>query len=294
MKQLAIIGQTASGKTALSISVAKKLDAYILSLDSLSIYKEIDIASAKPSTKERAGIRHFGIDALYPNEAFDVTTYIELYNQAYMTAKSDHKNLIIIGGTSFYLKILIEGISSLPTISADTKTTTREHLRNLQDSHDMLRDIDPEYMENISSNDSYRIEKALDIYIETGLAPSIYFSENPPSPVIKEQIPIYQIDMERSKLRERISLRTEMMIKDGLIDEVAYLEKQYGRTPNCMRAIGIKETLDYLDGIFDKKMLIEKITTNTARLAKRQATFNSSQFADTIQATAQELEEIIN
>ncbi len=289
IKQFAIIGSTASGKTALSISAAKNLDAYILSLDSLSIYKEIDIASAKPSIEEREGIVHFGIDVLYPNQQFDVTTYIKLYKEAYNKAKADNKNLIIVGGTSFYLKMLIDGISDLPTISNKIKEKTKEYLANLPKSYDMLKAIDPKYMSHIDSNDNYRIEKAMNIYLETSISPTKYFDENPPLPTINEQIPIYQIDIDRAKLRERISLRTKLMIKDGLIDEVTYLERRYTRTPNCMKSIGIKETLDFLDGIYDRDLLIEKITTNTARLAKRQATFNNSQFDSTILGTVDEL-----
>ena len=94
-------------------------------------------------------------------------------------------------------------------------------------------------------------------------------------------------------LRERIALRTKMMLEDGLIDEICMLEKRYTRTPNCMKAIGIKETLAYLDGIYTKKKLVEKITTNTARLAKRQKTFNNSQFSNVIKGSVEELENIL-
>jgi tRNA dimethylallyltransferase len=116
-KQLALIGPTASGKTDLAIKLAHKTSANILSLDSLALYKEIDIASAKPSIKERDNIKHYGIDELFANEFFDVTTFIELYKKAKKESIEENKNLIIVGGTSFYLSSLINGISSLTTIS---------------------------------------------------------------------------------------------------------------------------------------------------------------------------------
>ena len=94
-------------------------------------------------------------------------------------------------------------------------------------------------------------------------------------------------------LRKRIALRTEMMVSDGLIDEICMLEQKYSRKPNCMKSIGIKEILAYLDGVYDKKMLIEKITTNTARLAKRQTTFNNSQFKNVIKGSVEDLEKIL-
>ena len=293
IKQLAIIGPTASGKTALAIEVAQKKNAYILSLDSLSIYKEIDIVSAKPTLEERSGIVHFGIDHLYPNEHFDVMTFVKLYQEVYQKAMNEGKNLVIVGGTSFYLKILIEGISELPSISKNTKEKTAQMLINLKDAYQFLYDLDPDYMERISPSDRYRIEKALNIYFETGMTPSEYFKANPPSSVIKGDLPIYRIDIEREKLRKRIALRTKQMLNEGLIDEICMLEKKYTRSPNCMKAIGIKETLDYLDGVYDRAMLEEKISTNTARLAKRQTTFNNSQFEGVIKGSVEELKKIL-
>jgi tRNA dimethylallyltransferase len=137
------------------------------------------------------------------------------------------------------------------------------------------------------------MEKVLHIYLETGQTPSAYFKTHPPLPTIQGSLPLYQIEWEREHLRQRIALRTNLMVKDGLIDEISMLEKTYGRAPNCMKAIGIKETLAYLDGIYSKEMMIEKITTNTSRLAKRQKTFNSSQFKDVVKGSVDTLEKIL-
>jgi len=293
IKQLALIGPTASGKTALSIKIAQQMNAYILSLDSLSIYKEIAIVSAKPSSEERSGIVHFGIDYLYPDENFDVSTFIRLYHEVYAKCLEDHKNLVIVGGTSFYLKMLIDGISELPTISSKTKKEVEKQLLNIETAYSFLYDLDKTYMSSIKSADSYRIEKALNITFETGLTPTEYFKAHPPKPTITSPLPIYQIVWERALLRERIALRTRNMLNDGLIDEICMLEAKYTRKPNCMKAIGIKETLAYLDGMYDKTMLIEKITTNTARLAKRQTTFNNSQFENVMKGSVEELEKIV-
>jgi len=293
IRQIALIGPTASGKTALSIKVAQALDAYILSIDSLSIYKEIDIVSAKPSMEEREGIEHFGLDSIYPNENFDVTLFIDLYNAVYKKALADNKNLVIVGGTSFYLKMLMDGISELPKISEVSKKETADAMRDLSGTHAWLTSLDPEYMRKIASNDPYRIEKVLNIYFETGLSPSEYFRQFPPKPTIRSTLSIYQIEIEKQLLRERIALRTQIMLKEGVIDEVCTLEQKYTRTPNCMKAIGIKEILAYLDGIYDKKMLEEKISTNTARLAKRQTTFNNSQFKNIVKGNVEKLKKIL-
>jgi tRNA dimethylallyltransferase len=293
IKQVAIIGSTASGKTSLAVKVAKKLDAYILSLDSLSIYKEIDIVSAKPGKTEQDGVQHFGIDIIYPDEDFDVTTFIKLYNEVAAKCLKECKSLVLVGGTGFYLKMLIDGVSKVPEISKKSKKETNRYLLNLTKAYQLLYALDPLYMSKIKSNDAYRIEKALNIYFETKMIPSDYFSANPPIPTIQSSLPIYQIEWDRKLLRERIAERTKMMVEEGLIDEVCMLEQKYTRKPNCMKAIGIKETLDYLDGICSKKVMVEKITTNTARLAKRQKTFNNSQFDDVVKGSVEELEKLL-
>lgn len=269
------------------------MNAHILSLDSLSIYKEIDIVSAKPTLEERSGIVHFGIDYLYPDENFDVTTFIMLYHEVYTQCVEEEKNLVIVGGTSFYLKMLIDGISELPTISTQTKKEVQKLLLNIKTAYTFLYDLDKTYMSSIEYTDSYRIEKALNITVETGLTPTEYFKAHPPKPTITSPLPIYQVVWERALLRERIALRAKIMVNDGLIDEICMLEKKYTRNPNSMKAIGIKETLAYLDGMYDKKMLIEKITTNTARLAKRQTTFNNSQFENVSKGSVEALEKIL-
>mgnify|MGYP003571753036 CR=1 FL=1 len=285
MREIAILGPTASGKTSLSIKLAKKLNANILSLDSLSIYKEIDIASAKPTKKERKGIKHFGIDALHVNEDFNVTVFFELYKEAKKQSKNEGKNLIIVGGTGFYLKSMIDGVSFKPQISEETKLKVK---KSLAQGYALMSEFDEIYANAISKNDSYRIEKWLEIYFQTGIIPSQFFEQNQRDPIIKD-LELYEIVIDKETLRDRIKLRTEIMLSDGLIDEVFYLEKKYTRAPNPMKAIGLIETLSFLDGDLNKDELKEKIITNTARLAKRQKTFNSSQFEDHIQGSVKEL-----
>ncbi len=288
-KQIALIAPTASGKTAFAIEYAKKNNANILSLDSLAIYKEMDIVSAKPTLKERDGIKHFGIDEIYPNKHFDVTTFIKLYKKARDKSIKEGKSLIVVGGTSFYLKSLIDGISPMPKISESSKLKTIELLSNIKEAYSFLYSKDREYMQNIKTTDFYRVEKMLNLFFETGLTPTKYFRLNPPKPTITEPLDIYEIVVDRDILRDRIRKRTQKMLDDGLVDEIAYLERKYTKYPNSMKAIGVKEVLDYFDGIYNKIELKEKIVINTARLAKRQRTFNSSQFPNRISMSLEEL-----
>jgi len=280
--QIALIGSTASGKSDLAIELAEAHNGVILSLDSLALYKEIDIVSAKPSVEELEQIRHYGIDLLSPDEPFDVTLFIDLYREVWREAKSWGKNLIIVGGTGFYLKRLVEGMSPLPDLSGEQQGVVGERMHDPRALYDKLRTIDPHYMEKIEEGDRYRIEKAYEIYLAAGMPPSRYFELYPPQSIVTDPLPIYHIVTPRELLRGRIERRTQKMFDMGLIDEVAYLEHRYGRRPNSMKSIGIKETLDYLDGRLCKEELKEKIITNTARLAKRQSTFNRSQFEGVI------------
>ena len=274
MKELAIIGTTASGKTPLSLEIANKTNSIILSLDSLCVYKEIDIASAKPTKIERGDIVHFGIDEVFPNEKFDVIEFLNLYKNAKEYAEKNMKNLIIVGGTGFYLKALVDGISD------GLKENTNLDM-SLNDTYNLLYSLDKEYMQKIEPNDKYRVEKAYSIYKQSGLTPSEYFLKNPKI-ALSPNLPIFEILWEKDELINRISLRTKQMIKSGLIDEIIYLEKKYTRGPNCMSSIGIVETLEYLDGKISKQELEDKIIQNSLKLAKRQNTFNKGQFTNRV------------
>lgn len=292
MKQIAIIGPTASGKSDLAIKIAQQTNAYILSIDSLSIYKEVNIVSAKPSKEELAQVKHFGINELFVNEYFSVDIFIDLYKEVSTTCKEDNKNLIIVGGTSFYLKSLLEGLSSLPKINQKHSLHVTQQLQDLDKCYAFLTKIDAEYMQKIAPNDKYRMEKALLIYEASGITPSEWFRQNPPKPVISD-LAIYNIDVSREVLRERIIKRTHKMYEQGLIDEVCFLEQKYTRAPHAMGAIGIVEVLDYLDGKIEKDEMLSLISTHTAQLAKRQQTFNRTQFRDVTSAKLEDLEDII-
>ncbi len=290
--QLAIIGPTASGKSDLAIEIAQTINAYILSIDSLSIYKEIDIVSAKPSLNDLTLVKHFGINEIYPNEHFSVDIFIDLYKKVILECKKNSKNLVIVGGTSFYLKSLTDGLSPIPKINNEISQKVKEKLQNLKECYEILYSVDAKYMEKITPNDRYRIEKALLIYEASGTPPGKWFEQNPPKPII-ENLSIYNIDVERDVLRKRIELRTHKMLDMGLIDEVCYLEQKYTRAPNSMAAIGIVEVLDYLNGKITKEQMVELISIHTAQLAKRQQTFNKNQFKDIVSAPLDKLKNII-
>ncbi|MEA1917967.1 MAG: tRNA (adenosine(37)-N6)-dimethylallyltransferase MiaA [Campylobacterota bacterium] len=275
MKTVAIVGPTASGKSDAALELALKTNSYILSIDSLSIYNEIDIASAKPSKDELNLVKHFGINELNINEHFSVSTFIEIYEKAKSRALEDKKGLIIVGGTSFYLKTLMDGLSEIPKISDETKEKASEMLENLDEVYALLKSVDETL--HVEPTDRYRLEKALLIYLQTKMSSKSWFELHPPKPIIRD-VDVYNIEISRDVLKQRIILRTNKMVEMGLIDEVAHLERLYGRVPNAMKAIGVIEVLEYLDNKISFEMMVEKIITHTSQLAKRQQTFNSTQF----------------
>jgi len=158
-KEIAILGPTASGKTALALQLASEFNGVILSLDSLALYKQIDIASAKPTSKERGDIIHFGIDVLWPNEPFNVTLFFDLYRQASEFAKANNMPLFIVGGTGFYLKAMLDGLSLKPPISPHTKERVNSALRDLQNAQSFAQAIDPDFSKRVEKFDKYRLEK---------------------------------------------------------------------------------------------------------------------------------------
>lgn len=280
-KEIAIIGATASGKSDFAIKEAERLNANILSIDSLSIYREIDIVSAKPSKDELNKVNHFGINEINPNEKFDVNIFINLYKKAKEDSIKNGKNLVIVGGTSFYLKTLFTGLSKMSEISKNSKDKTDELLEDLQKAYNFLEKLDLKYAEKIKPTDKYRVEKALNIFFETKETPSIWFQKNPPVPILSSDIPIFNLNVNRIKLRAKIRVRTDFMLKAGLLDEIKNLISKYGENINPMKAIGIKETIQFFNGeIKSLSELSELISIHTGQLAKRQETFNRTQFTN--------------
>lgn len=290
MKTIALIGETASGKTKLALQIAQKLDAYILSLDSLSIYKEFNIVSAKPTMAEQSITKHFGLDLIYADEPFNVTNYISYYESVLKQIKTDKKNLVIVGGTSFYLKMLLNGISDIPNFTTQTKQKVKEELRDIENAYNLCKKIDPAL--NIEKNDKFRIEKNLLIYFQTDMKPTEYLKQNKKEPIIKE-CDIYQIDISKAKLKENITKRTKEMLKLGLVDEIRSLDQKYNRALTPMRAVGVIESLQYIDRLIDYTKLEELIINSTSKLAKRQRTFNKTQFNTLFKGSSEDIQKKI-
>lgn len=274
-KVIAICGPTASGKTKLSIEVAKKIDGEIVSCDSMQIYKDMTIGTAKPTPEEMQGIKHYLIDCVLPTERYSVATYQKQALQAIEEILSNGKVPIIVGGTGLYLDSLIRGITYK---EEKTDLEYRKYLeeiieqQGLQALYNKANLIDPEAMKIISPNDKKRICRVLEIYHTTGKTKTQQEIES------RKQEPkynylLYGIDIEREKLYERINKRVDIMIQQGLITEVQQILEKYSEFPTAMQGLGYKEVVEYLEGKTSKEEMIDKIKMETRRYAKRQLTW---------------------
>lgn len=274
-KVIVICGPTASGKTALSIELAKKIDGEIVSADSMQIYKDMNIGTAKPTQEEMQEIKHYLLDFVSPEERYSVANYKKDAKNAIKEIIKKGKTPIVVGGTGLYIDSLIYEIE-YNDIKLDEKY--REELeqiaeeKGLETLYNLANKIDPEAMKKISSNDRKRIIRVLEIYHSTGKTKTQQEKEsrmNEPEFDYK----VFAINWEREKLYERINKRVDIMLEQGLIKEVEELQKKYTKFPTAMQGLGYKEVVDYLNGKYDKEEMIEKIKMETRRYAKRQLTW---------------------
>lgn len=272
---IVICGPTASGKTDLSIELAKKVNGEIVSADSMQIYKDMDIGSAKVTVQEMQGIKHYLIDQVYPNERYSVANYKKDAKLAIEEIIKKGKTPIVVGGTGLYIDALIYEIE-YKDIAINEEY--RKELSKIKDEHGLeilyqkALDIDPIAMKKISPNDFKRITRILEIYEATGKNKTEQEAESRLNE-IPYNYKVFAINYDREKLYERINKRVDIMIERGLIEEVKNLLEKYSEFPTAMQGLGYKEVKQYLDGELSKEEMIEKIKQESRRYAKRQFTW---------------------
>lgn len=274
-KVIVICGPTASGKTTLSIQLAQKINGEIISSDSMQIYKNMNIGTAKPDKQEMQGIKHYLLDFVEPNQRYSVADYKKDAENAIEDILQKGKVPIIVGGTGLYVDSLIYGIE-YPNIEFDEnyrkKLEKRAEKEGLEKLYEEARKIDPQAMEKISRNDQKRILRVLEIYNATGKTKTEQEIESRKNEV-KYDYRVFAINMDREKLYDRINKRVDIMIQKGLIEEVENLLKKYNEFPTAMQGLGYKEVVEYLQGKVLKEDMIENIKRESRRYAKRQITW---------------------
>ena len=274
-KVIVICGPTASGKTALSIELAKKINGEIISADSMQIYKDMDIGTAKPDKEEMQGIKHYLLDCISPDVRYSVAEYKQDATNAIEEILQKGKTPIIVGGTGLYVDTLIYGIEYNDIKIDEEYRKELEKIaeeQGLQPLYEMALKIDEEAMKKISSNDKKRIMRVLEIYKATGKTKTQQEIESRKNGV-KYDYKVFALNMDREVLYNRINLRVDIMIKNGLVEEVKNLKEKYNKFPTAMQGLGYKEVVEYLEGKITEEEMIEKIKMETRRYAKRQLTW---------------------
>ena len=274
-KVIVICGPTASGKTALSIELAKKVNGEIVSADSMQIYKDMNIGTAKPTIEEMQGIKHYLLDFVSPDERYSVADYKTDAKKSIKKILKEGKIPIIVGGTGLYVDSLIYEIE-YPNIEFDEnyRKELEEQVRKegLDKLYEQAKLIDPQAVEKISKNDTKRILRVLEIYHATGKTKTEQEIESRKKEV-EYDYKVFALNWNRQTLYERINKRVDIMIKQGLIEEVEKISRKYNKFPTAMQGLGYKEVVEYLEGFLTKEEMIEKIKKETRHYAKRQLTW---------------------
>jgi tRNA dimethylallyltransferase len=275
-KLIIVTGPTAVGKTSISISLAKRLNGEIISADSMQIYKYMDIGTAKVTEREMEGVQHHLVDFVKPDEQFTVADFKENATKLIQSLNKNNKLPIVTGGTGLYINSLVY---ELNFVDVPPNQTLRDELEAFAKERgncallDKLRSIDPVAADKYTENDIQRIVRAIEITTISGKTYDDYGS-NFRVPNDSFEAVMYCLNMDRQKLYERIDQRVDMMIQQGLFEEVQRLmDKGYGKDLVSMKAIGYKEVMEYLEGKESYENTVEKIKKLSRNYAKRQLTW---------------------
>ena len=271
-----LTGPTAVGKTALSIGLAKAVDGEIISADSMQVYRKMNIGTAKIQQSEMQGVRHHLIDILDPGEDFNVVLFKKYALEAMKDIYSRGKIPVVVGGTGFYIQALLYDINFEDN---DNDMSYREELQTLAAEHgnsyihDMLAGVDPVAAEKIHENNVKRVIRALEFYKKTGTK----ISEHNEAESQKESpynFEYFVLNDDRQKLYDRIDRRIDIMLEDGLLDEVRSLvDEGYSRDLVSMQGLGYKEMIDYIQERYTLDEAVYTLKRDTRHFAKRQVTW---------------------
>ena len=268
-KVIAIVGPTASGKTKMSIDLAKQIDGEVISADSRYVYKGFDIATAKPTMEERDGVPHHLIDIVEPDFDYSVADFYDDAKRAIYDIVSRGKTPIVAGGTGLYFRVLLENYD-LPRVEANPELRAELESREKEDLLEELRKSDEKTYEKLKDSNKRRIVRALEVSKILG---------KPFSELSKEKEPEFDVEWlmpqleSREVLYDRINRRVDLMVEEGLVEETKLLLAKHGRIKNFVCTIGYQEVLTYLDGESTLEEALDKLKQHSRNYAKRQLTW---------------------
>ena len=286
-KAFALLGPTASGKTALALQLAQRFPCEIISLDSALVYHDMDIGTAKPTLEERAIAPHHLIDIINPLQTYSAAEFVSDCVKLVNEIHSRNHLPLIVGGTMMYFHALTQGLNALPQADETVRVQLQQEKEQLGLSflYQQLQQIDPQTAARLANNDSQRIERALEVFRLTGKPLSQHFAEQETvvSPLQLHTLTL--IAQDRSRLHQQINLRFNQMIQNGFLDEVAQLCQKYPTLlPDMpsMRCVGYRQVWAHLNGETSLSECIEQGQAATRQLAKRQLTWLRKLPADTV------------
>jgi tRNA dimethylallyltransferase len=270
-----LAGPTAVGKSEVAVELARRIGAEIVSLDSMSLYRGMDIGTAKPSPRLRELVPHHLIDVIEPHEEFSVAQYVDAAGRAAEEIMARQRTPLFAGGTGLYLRSLLRGVFEGPSADPDLRSELEAQaaLATPEELHQRLQAVDPASANWIHPNDVRRIVRALEVYQRTGQPLSALQRQVPLPPDIRPEN-VFWLSPPRSWLYDRINRRVELMFAEGLLDEVAHLlaaPNPLSRT--ARQALGYQEAIDHLEGRLSLAETIERIQARTRQFAKRQHTW---------------------
>ncbi len=271
---LVIAGPTASGKTAVGIELAQRIDGEIISADARQIYRFMDIGTAKPTAEERVAARHHLIDFINPDKGYSAGQFAEDASAVIGDILRRGKTPIVVGGAGLYIRALFDGFSPMPKIPAEIRVRLQEEGReSLPELYKRLCEVDPEWAAKIQATDTQRILRGLEVYEVSG-KPLSEHQRVPPTPPIRHTASYFGLYWEREALYDRINARACLMFENGLIEEAASLRNRgYSPDINALNAFGYREIFQYLDGKTTLDRALADLQQGTRRYAKRQMTF---------------------
>ena len=269
LKGIVISGATGVGKTDLSIKLAKRLDADIISADASQVYKFLDIGTAKVTEDEMQGIKHYMIDVVEPDEDYSVGDFEVEVNKILNEKEENDENVILVGGTGLYIRAITDGFSDLPTKDEKIRKDLEE--KSLEELKEILKELDLQAYNEIDLNNKLRLVRAIEVCKITGGK----FSELRLKNIKKNNYNFLKVFLTRNReeLYERINKRVEIMIQKGLVEEAKKVYNNYGNSLYKISAIGYKELFNYFDGKVSLEEAIEDIKRESRRYAKRQMTW---------------------
>lgn len=295
-KVLVIVGPTAVGKTELSLRLAEKLDAEIISADSMQVYRGMDLGTAKATVTEQERIKHHLLDVVDPDQAFNVADYLDLATKALNDLQARDRTPILIGGTGLYIDALLDGFL-FPDSTADPKLRAQlqeQADRDPDSLYQELSKVDPQSAQKLHPNDVRRVIRALEVYQRTGETMSSLQKKKAKEK--RPYLPLYiGLTRDRSELYERVNMRVDEMLAQGLVEEVRTILAKYPKQPTALQALGYKEIVLYLQGQLDLEEASELLKRDTRRYAKRQLSwFRRNKRIHWFNRSEQQEDEILN